>query len=36
MKKVENLQQANLKEAGEKTSKDAWIVAGYDNFCVLA
>ncbi len=36
MKKLENVQNVNLEEILVKTEEDAWIVAGYDNFCVLA
>lgn len=36
MKKLENLQSVNLEEVAVNSMDDAWIVAGYDNFCVLA
>lgn len=36
MKKLENLQSADFEEVSVKSMNDAWIVAGYDNFCVIA
>ncbi len=33
MKKIENIQSVAV---GSIISNDDWIVAGYDNFCVIA
>ncbi len=36
MKKLENLQSVDFGEVAVQPMNDAWIVAYYDNFCVLA